>query len=367
MPSRPTLRLASLLLTVFACSGAWAQSSTEPCIEAGPKCEQWIKLGTGAARTKVYASWSLTQKNERLRRAFIYVHGQGRDADNYFRHALAAAFLAGALQDTLIISPRLASHDGKSCRDKLADNEVNWICGGAGSWRSGGTGTEDKSVTSFDVGDTLLKLLADKQVFPNLTHVVLGGHSAGGQYATRYAMANQVHEKLGLDVHYVVSNPSSYTYLDSVRPTVAAYPAQYAHAAPGYQAPLPETMPAPFAAYASAPACPGYDDFPYGATKRVGYAAKQDDAVLKRQLASRPVTYLLGEIDILPLYGFDSSCAAMAQGPTRLARGLAYARYANEKLGAKHNTVVVPACGHSARCMATAEASLKILFPATAK
>ena len=67
-----------------------------------------------------------------------------------------------------------------------------------------------------------------------------------------------------------------------------------------------------------------------------GYTAKQSDDQLKKQLAARPVTYLLGEIDILPLGGFDGSCPAMAQGATRLARGQAFGKYINQKLGAQH-------------------------------
>jgi hypothetical protein len=53
----------------------------------------------------------------------------------------------------------------------------------------------------------------------------------------------------------------------------------------------------------------------------------------------------------------------MAQGPTRLARGLAYARYVSEKFGAQHRMLVVPACGHNARCMFTADPVLPLLFP----
>jgi hypothetical protein len=53
----------------------------------------------------------------------------------------------------------------------------------------------------------------------------------------------------------------------------------------------------------------------------------------------------------------------MAQGPTRLARGLAYHRFVNERLGASHKAVVVPACGHNARCMFGSETSLPLLFP----
>lgn len=44
------------------------------------------------------------------------------------------------------------------------------------------------------------------------------GHSAGGQYVTRYEMANRIHETLGLPVSYVVANPSSYAWLDTTRP-----------------------------------------------------------------------------------------------------------------------------------------------------
>jgi hypothetical protein len=96
---------------------------------------------------------------------------------------------------------------------------------------------------------------------------------------------------------------------------------------------------------------------------RAGYTARIPDEQLKKQLASRPVTYLLGEIDILPLGGFDGSCPAMAQGPTRRARGEAFARFVAEKLGVKQPVVIVPLCGHNARCMFTADAALPLLFP----
>ncbi len=75
------------------------------------------------------------------------------------------------------------------------------------------------------------------------------------------------------------------------------------------------------------------------------------------------MVYLLGEEDVPPVRGFDSTCPAMAQGPTRLARGMAYAKYVDEKFGAKHTVIVVPRCGHDGRCMFTSGAALPILFP----
>ena len=57
------------------------------------------------------------------------------------------------------------------------------------------------------------------------------------------------------------------------------------------------------------------------------------------------------------------SCAALAQGVTRLDRGVQFGKYVNEKHGAPHRTVIVRFCGHNSRCMFTAEAALPLLFP----
>ena len=72
---------------------------------------------------------------------------------------------------------------------------------------------------------------------------------------------------------------------------------------------------------------------------------------------------MLGELDILPLVNFDISCAATAQGASRLARGMAFGKYIRENFGAPHKTVVVEGCGHNTRCMLTAEPMLPLLFP----
>ncbi len=335
MTSQP-LRNALSALLLFVPGIA----SAGPCISANSGCTEWITFGTGPSRSMLYRTYSLETKNAGIQRAFILIHGAGRDADNYFRTAIAAAFLAGALEDTIVISPRFASNDGRGCRDTLGQNEVSWSCNGD-SWRSGGVASSDDGLTSYDFTDQILRKLARKDVFPNLKAIVVSGHSAGGQYVTRYEMANKVHDTLGVPITYVVANPSSYAYPDSMRPADEGS----------------------LRAFRDARNCTTYDQWPYGFQGRTGYTSKVADDDLKKQLAARPVTYLLGEIDILPLGGFDSSCPAMAQGPTRLARGQAFGKYVNEKYGAHHKTTVVPLCGHNARCMFTAEVTLPIVFP----
>src|SRR5438105_2999279 len=112
-------------------------NAAEPCTKATTDCTRWVNLG-GESRSLVYTTYPLDKKNEQIVRALIVVHGQGRDADNYFRTSLAAAFLANAFSDTIVISPRLASHNGTGCRDTLPSADVNRPCGADGC-RSGGT------------------------------------------------------------------------------------------------------------------------------------------------------------------------------------------------------------------------------------
>src|SRR5262249_24356424 len=146
-------------------------------------------------------------------------------------------------------------------------------------------------------------------------------------------------------------------------PTVSAIPTTVAASPPGYVPPRPVEPPPPFAPFADAKGCSSYDSWPYGIQNRSGYSVRLSDADLKKQLATRSITYLLGELDILPLAGLHASCSAMAQGPTRLARGLAYSKYVNEHVGASHKALIIPACSHSARCMLTSERALPLLFP----
>jgi pimeloyl-ACP methyl ester carboxylesterase len=356
------MRTLSLLLVGMLAS--LAQQNRSPatgsaCTTATTECTEWVALRGGPARSLIYRTRSLDVRNEGIRRALIMVHGTNRNADHYFSTAVAATFLAGALDDAVVISPRIASAAG-NCHDALAPNEVSWSCTGD-SWRSGGSAASHPELTSFDFVDEILKKLASKSVFPNLRAIVVAGHSAGGQFVARYQMANRVHETLGVAVSYVVANPSSYAWPDSARPqpvddgapesAKGAWETEKVHTKFSY---------GPF----DASACANYDRWPAGLQNRSGgYTAKMSDEQLKKQLVSRPTTFLFGQVDTLPLGGFDSSCPAMAQGATRRARGEAYVKYVNERLGAKHTVQIVPECGHNDRCVYTTDSVLPVIFP----
>lgn len=371
-----SLYARALAAGVFALLSAAAAAA--PCVEAASACTEWIGMPQ-SMRALVYRSYPLTARNESVTRAVIVVHGGSRDANVNFTHLLAAAFLGHALDDTVIVSPRFASNEeslgreagsGNSvaaaraaARDSLAANELNWSSQfGVSHWNAGGSAL-NAGVTSYEVIDEILRRLANKATFPNLKSIVVAGHSSGGQFVSRYQMVNRVHEALGTKVTYLVSNPGAYTYLDNLRPTASAIPPNVSSAVSGYIALGSAKPPPAFVPYSDGRNCTTYDAWPYGINNRVAYSAASTDEQLKKQVVTRPTTFLLGELDILPLVNFDISCAAMAQGASRLARGLAFSRYLRDNYGAQHKTVVVDGCGHNTRCMLTADAALPLLFP----
>jgi pimeloyl-ACP methyl ester carboxylesterase len=363
---RAVLLTVATLATVALASPSVAQarrpastiSSAASCTKATATCERWVLIRGGPSRTKVYASHPLDVPNRAVVRALVMVHGAGRNADHYFETSTGAAFLAGALENTIILAPRFAAGN-----DTVATNEVLWPERGD-NWRSGGLLATNPTYGSFDLMDDILRTLADKRRFPNLTKIVVAGHSAGGQFATRYGMANKVHGTLnGVAVSYVVANPSSYAWPVAARPlpTGAGNPVDADKEAlgPGGEKVNGAFSYGPF----DTTKAPNYNRWPAGLANRTGYTAGVSDDQLRRQLVERPTAYLLGQVDVLPLGGFDSSPNAMAQGPTRRARGEAFFKYVNETLGAKHQAIIVPECGHNDRCVFTTDLVFPVIFP----
>src|ERR1039457_2610014 len=156
---QPGLELATMKPAFLFLIAAFAYAA--PCTTAAPDCTEWVALAGGPSRSLIYRTYSLDAKNEQISRALIVIHGQGRDADNYFRTSLAAAF-----DDTVVVAPRFASNDGRECRDTLAEDEVSWSCSGD-SWRSGGAAASNPKLTSYDFADAILRKSARKEIYPN--------------------------------------------------------------------------------------------------------------------------------------------------------------------------------------------------------
>lgn len=338
------VRLASIASVAFGLSltgteARAADSSGNPtrCAKA-INCRELVPMPGGILQP-VYASLPFTRGDPRIVRVVIIVHGTNRNGGGYFATGMAAALRANVGDETLVVAPVFSIEKDRKDR---APNELYWP--GNTGWKEGGASAvvASSQIGSFVVVDELIARLGDRTLFPNLTSIVIAGHSAGGQFVQRYA-AGQSPDAVPAHVaiRYVVANPSSYLYFDKERPAAGG----------GFAVPMP------------AAAC-RYHRYKYGLEDRNPYMARADGATLRNRYRERDVSYLLGERDTDPNDpDLDKTCAGMLQGANRLERGKAFMAYMDRFMAPhRHRLSLVPGAGHSRTAMFTSAAGLEALF-----
>jgi pimeloyl-ACP methyl ester carboxylesterase len=281
--------------------------------------------------------------------ALVVFHGKARDADVYNHSGVEAIEDAGAAGNaTLLVTPQfLGQVDIQAFH--LGPGILRWA---PEEWM-GGANALNAPLSSFDAIDTILAMLADRKLFPNLQTVVLAGHSAGGQLVQRYAVAGRGGDaltRLGIRVRYVVANPSSYAYFNPERPVLNPV-ADFSFAVPSQT-------------------CSGeFNHWKYGLLDPPQYLASSDVAELERRYVARNVIYLLGTSDTDPHHpALDVSCPAELEGPYRLFRGKAYLRYLQlrhpelAEAQASQQVWLVPGVGHEGGLMFRSACGLAALF-----
>jgi pimeloyl-ACP methyl ester carboxylesterase len=301
------------------------------------------------AQLPVLATLDLDQEHADVTRAIIVIHGALRNAESSFASMQQAATVAGeAGRHVLILAPQFLS-EVDAVRYPVPLDVPVWSVDG---WKDGSLSeirrddSTDQRLSSFAVLDALMQRLSDRKQWPSLDLVVLAGHSAGAQFVQRYAAAGRAPTALshhGIRTRFFVANPSSYLYFDERRPTdhgFATFPVRR---------------------------CPGFDHYKYGLEAPNPYVATQTPHTLMSHYARQQVIYLLGSLDADAAHPFlDHSCAAEAQGPTRLARGQAYLQYLPLILGRevaqRHHQVLVEGVGHDHQAMFQSPCGVAWLF-----
>lgn len=97
----------------------------------------------------------------------------------------------------------------------------------AEGWKGGERALGSARLSSFTAMDRLLEQLTGPERLPGdrKPAVVIFGNSAGGQYVNRYAAVGRGPALLaghGIDVRFVISNPSTYLYFTKDRPEKVA-------------------------------------------------------------------------------------------------------------------------------------------------
>jgi len=285
-------------------------------------------------------------------RAVIALHGAERRATVTYDGVFAAAQTSGQDANTLIIAPQFLNQADIGERTDI----LYWT---GTTWRFGNRSLNGPRPSSYEVLDGLLRRIVDDGRFPNLTSVVVAGHSAGGQFVQRFAGATptepHISGKLGIPMRFVVMNPGSWLYVD---------PARWDPPSEGFIPPDPES-------------CPGYDDYGYGLAAGLNqYMAAVGAPAIRTQYGQRRLAYILGDQDICrpdetcttppgsppP----DGGCAAELQGQHRFERGTVYYQYIQyvypPGILDRHSLDVVPGVGHDGTAMFGSDASLRAIF-----
>jgi pimeloyl-ACP methyl ester carboxylesterase len=286
--------------------------------------------GVGVVPLHVTRDWSIPQPG--IRRAVIVIHGWPRR--DLGSGAYAASRAGVAADDALIITPQFLIQADIAAHH-LTDMTLRW---GPKDWAIGRDATAPAAISSFDVLDAILDRLADRQTFPNLREVVVAGHSAGGRFVQRYAAVGHGQTPLlmtGVHIRYVVANPSDYLYFDAARP------------------------------FAPTPGCSTVNRWPYGLGGGMPrYAAQRlDPEQLRADYLAKDIVYLLGTADNDPNHPqLDRSCAGEAQGPTRLQRGITFAKTMAAAGAPRQSLLEVPNVGHRSSQMLSSRCGVFALF-----
>ena len=311
--------------------------------------------------------------------AVVWMHGLSGDANTYYCSGVAATQQAGASGSTLSVAPwfgdeqlTLESWLGSAAdewRQRHGTNASLSAYWSTSRWLSGGDNSPSPSrfTTAFDVLDATVQWITDS--YSTVERSSFVGFSAGAQLVSRWALFSLA----AASVTSVVSDPSSYIYLDARRPADACSPLRDTGAAHSCVS---------FAAPPDAAGCETYDDYKYGLADVLNvsanlYLSSLNASRLAQAVAAFPrrdVRFLFGTQDVCncntdgfanshaycyPAAGdgcapnadggsvaghsccdtypdsatdnaVDVKCGALLQGSNRLQRGLNFVAYLND-------------------------------------
>jgi hypothetical protein len=156
-------------------------------------------------------------------RALIIVHGRLRNAQTYLQSGVEAAELAGLGSTTLVIAPQFLNETDVK-RNHLAERLLRW---NGNDWMAGAPSTGPGQISSYTALDQIIEHLGNRQQLPGLKQIVVAGHSGGARWCSdsRSRPRSPDPRTAGVQVRYVIANPSSYAYFDERAQWRSAAPA----------------------------------------------------------------------------------------------------------------------------------------------
>jgi hypothetical protein len=336
--------LISMLIPMFA----QAQDEKPQAIERACPSVFSFSKNNKTYSFRYASNHPIAEPNKKITQLVIYIHGARRNGLDYYEWGEKAVNAANKQEETLFFSPQFNSE--KDLEDHKHDaTHLFWE---KNNWRIGDQSVSSEkramaeSFSSFSLIDSVIARACNQKLFPNLKKITVVGHSAGGQFVSRYVGMTSLPNTLkGYKFNFIVMNPSTYLYLDDRRPVQTDK---------GLAFVKPD-----------AAGCQTYNDYPRGMANLNPYAALVGVETITQQFLKRDIAYILGEKDVnVNDSSLDKSCEGNMQGRFRLERGQFY--YAYIQLFAKkkkvHQIDVVPDVAHDGDKMVNSQAARKFMF-----
>lgn len=301
------------------------QESKTPCTSASQNCLEKIEL-SGGADFSFYSSFDVISDAdytwEAIEEVIIVVHGQNRNADDYFNYMTSSLGAIDRLGNTLIIAPYFKEEAEADAGELFWDSD----------WREGrNSENSGVEISSFTVIDEIVSYLADAEKFPNLQELIFTGHSSGAAMIQHYAFSNKSENNFSdYSFEYIIANNQYFYYPDGQR---------YNESTNEFYTPDD---------------CTGYDYWPYGFEFAPDYLEGTSQEDLTSQQVLRNTVYLLGTNDTATEGSLNTTdCAAVLLGSNRLERGRNMFNYFETFYPSEnnHRKVEVEGIGHDASGM----------------
>lgn len=313
--------LSTETIRQFTTVGSGIITGLSPCTIAGQACLRTLSLrdGDNEGLLSYYGSFPIDLENarwEKLTSAVIVVHGQNRDADQYFGSMVSALQNLNIEEEVILISPQFTAPADASGKD------LYW---NTSDWREGALSDDNTGLSSFSVLDSIMARLGDKDHFPVLEEVIIAGHSSGATFVHTYAVANRSEDLYpGLSVHYVVANNQYFYYPEDLR---------YDEGAMQFVAPS---------------GCSSFNHWPLGFVNPPQYLSQTSKSLVNENMSGRKILYLLGTADTSTAGTLNTSdCEAVLLGSNRYQRGLHIFQLMEEYFpGHSSIQLDVPGVGH---------------------
>ena len=291
-----------------------------------------------------YSNYLLDNTNNHTGLAIIYLHGQNRNADDYYNNISAIVNSVNEIDSTIVIAPQFLRSEDLNDNNSTENaffwtNTTNWTAG----YLSGNTSSHYRPfrMSSYAIMDSLLFQVALKN--PMLEQIVFAGFSAGGQFVNRYIGGNNITEYLfsefSLPIRFVVGSPSSYLYMNNER-RVTGSTNQFA---------IPN-------------GCNGYNQYKYGLDYLNSYMSLAGVDSIRSRYKRRKVVYLVGASDD----GGTTDCESETQGNDRYERSIIYYNYLQYYFGNQivnnHQHAVIPNVDHDNYYVFNSSCGRKALF-----